>query len=250
MICFVLPAYNEDKSINLLLDRIAQLFKRENLDYKILVVNDGSTDSTLEVLKRLRKQDNRIIVIDHGVNKGLGAAIKTGLKEAVERLEGEDIIVTMDSDNTHDPGLVLEMVKKIENDGRNLVIASRFIKGGKEIGLAFHRKILSRGAGLFFKIFMPIKDVTDYSSGYRAYKVDFLTKAFEIYGERIIETSGFDCMAELLAKLSRLSLKVAEVPLELRYDLKATPSKMNIFKTIKGYFGAINRAKKFPLSSS
>jgi len=250
MVCFVLPAYNEEKSIAILLNRIEEVFGIEKVDYKIIIVNDGSTDLTSKILESFRKKNNKITVIDHGINKGLGEAIKTGLKDAIRNLDEKDIIVTMDSDNTHDPSLVFEMVKKIEQDRKNVVIASRFIKGGKEIGLAFHRKILSRGACLFFKIFMPIKGVNDYSSGYRAYSVDFLDKAFKVYGEKIIETSGFDCMAELLAKLSRLSLNVSEVPLVLRYDMKATPGKMNIFKTIKGYFSVINRARRFPVNKS
>ena len=84
-------------------------------------------------------------------------------------------------------------------------------------------------------IVFPIKGIKDYTCGFRAYNCSILKQAFEFYGEDIIESKTFVCMAEILIKLRKLKIKGAEVPLILRYDRKIGASKMQLKKTIVDY---------------
>jgi dolichol-phosphate mannosyltransferase len=234
MIYILLPAYNEERDIGSLLVRIRESMLAQGFfHYTVLVVNDGSTDKTHSIATELQQQ-MPIALLNHGVNLGLGRAMLTGLSRAAELVQDEDVLVTMDADNTHDPCLIGSMVAKIQS-GADLVIASRYEKGGEEIGLSKARSVLSRGASLLLHIFFPIPDVKDYTCGFRAYNGLALKKAFQVYGLKLVEERGFTCMAEILLKLRVLGVRVGEVPLVLRYDLKSGRSKLKIGRTILRY---------------
>jgi len=243
MIYILLPAYNEEKAIGKLIERVINLGKNSNLCLSILVVDDGSIDNTARALDNFKK-DIHIEVISHRENKGLGKALKSGLLFLLTKLGDDDIVITMDSDNTHDPSLIPMMADEIYK-GYDVVIASRFKEGGKEIGVPYTRKLFSKSAKLIFNALFSISNVRDYTSGYRAFKATVLKKAFEKYGDNLIEESGFVCMVELLLKLRRLGAIMNEVPLVLRYDYKKGKSKMKIVSTILRYLYIIT---KFRLS--
>lgn len=234
MIYLLLPAYNEEKAIGELIERVINLKKSSDLYFSILVVDDGSTDNTVSTLKYFKK-DIPLEIISHKENKGLGEALKSGILYLLPRLKDDDIVVTMDADNTHDPSLISVMVDQIFK-GYDVIIASRFNEGGKEIGVPDIRKSFSKGAKLIFTFLFPISNVRDYTSGYRAYKSTILKKLFDRYGNDIIEESGFVCMVELLLKLKKLGARMDEVPLVLRYDFKKGKTKMKIVRTIFRYF--------------
>ena len=234
MIYILLPAYNEERDIATLLHRIQDAMQALGGSYKVLVVNDGSTDGTLAVVDGLKKEIP-IELLDHGVNKGLGQAMLTGLTRAAELVQDDQILVTMDADNTHDPCLIGQMVEKIRS-GSDIVIASRYEQGGEEVGLSRLRSFLSRGASTLLMIFFPIPGAKDYTCGYRAYLGGALKIADQVFGSRLVEERGFTCMAEILIKFRSLKARVSEVPLVLRYDLKSGQSKMKVLRTILRYF--------------
>lgn len=239
MVYILLPAFNEERDIGMLLQRICDALCMLSYPYKVLVVNDGSFDGT--VAEVLRCQASMPIeLIDHEVNKGLGQAMLTGLRRAGELLQDEDVLITMDADNTHDPQLIGLMIEKLQA-GYGLVIASRYERGGVEVGLSELRSFLSRGASALLKIFFPIPGAKDYTCGYRAYRGAELKRALLVYGNSLVEERGFTCMAEILIKLRAVGVRVAEVPLVLRYDLKTGQSKMKVFQTILRYFVMIAR---------
>jgi dolichol-phosphate mannosyltransferase len=235
----VLPAYNEEKSLPALLDRVKETFAASNCECSVLVVDDGSKDGTVQVAESYQAS-MPLRIYKHPQNMGLGAAIKNGLREGAADMGDSDVVVTMDADNTHDPALIPQMLAKIES-GCELVIASRYAPGGEEIGLAPHRKVLSRGASTFLKTFFGIPGARDCSCGFRAYRVSLLRRAFETYGDKLVEETGFVCMAEVLVKLAMIGAKIDEVPLILRYDLKEGASKMKVGKTIGQYFALAKR---------
>lgn len=232
MIYILLPAYNEALALPLLLDEIRRVEWRDDV-YKVVVVDDGSTDATVAAC-RACWDDMPLDVIRHGRNLGLGSAMLTGLRHCVARSGTGDVTVAMDADNTHSPALIPQMVGAIRA-GSDIVIASRYAAGGREIGLARTRRVLSRGASVLLKAAFPIPGASDYTCGYRAYSAAILERAFSVYSDRLIEQRGFVCMAELLIKLGALGAKVTEVPLVLRYDLKGGPSKMKVARTICAY---------------
>lgn len=208
----------------------------------MIVVDDGSNDETVSIAEGYRETE-RLEVLRHPENRGLGCAIKTGLRWACERAEADDVIITMDADDTHDPALIPEMATKIRQ-GFDVVIASRYQSGGEQIGLSQMRKVMSWGASTLLGQIFRIDGVKDYSSGFRAYRAGILQKAFERYGDEFIEARGFDCMAEILLKLRTMNLRFAEVPLVLRYDRKAGRSKMPLVETIFNYLFLARRAAR------
>ncbi len=235
MIYILLPAYNEERDIPTLLHRIQDAMQSLDFNhYRVLVVNDGSTDGTLAAVSDCQGEIP-IELLDHGVNKGLGQAMLTGLTRAAALVQDEDVLITMDADNTHDPALIGQMVEKI-HAGADLVIASRYERGGEEVGLSRLRSFLSRGASTLLKTFFPIPGAKDFTCGYRAYRGEALKVVYQGYGSDLVEERGFTCMAEILIKFGAVQARVSEVPLVLRYDLKSGQSKMKVLRTIMRYF--------------
>ena len=230
MVIITLPAYNEGPTLPTLLERIRESMEENAIDYRVIVVNDGSTDGTGDTLERMR-DTLPLTRIDHEVNRGLGEAIRTGLLAAIEGAKDRDIIVTMDSDNTHTPGLIARMVRGIR-EGNDVVIASRFQPGAHVRGVPVYRRVLSRVGGLLFRLAFPTPGVRDFTSGYRAYRAGAVKQAFDTYGGEFVAESGFSCMVDILLKLRRIGAIISEVPLVLRYDMKYGVSKMFVVRTV------------------
>lgn len=242
-----LPAYNESISIAKLLDRINIMKEGFKLPLEAIVVNDGSSDDTEDYLKDYANKFSHIKYINHKGNKGLAQGMRSIIEYALDNLNDDDILIALDADNTHNPNIIPAMVEKLISKSLDIVIASRFESGGEERGLTIDRKILSRGASVFANIFFNVKNVKDYSCGFRAYRIDFLRKLKDHYKGNLIEADGFECMIEIIVKAGILGAKIGEYPLILEYNLKETPSKMKVFKTIKGYLklgGKYNRLRK------
>lgn len=231
-----LPAYNEEASLPPLLEHFVELELPEPWEMRMLIVDDGSADRTAELARSFADRLN-LEVIEHGKNRGLGPAIKTGLQAALDRSESpdEDLVVCMDADNTHHPRYVHDMLPLIA-EGADLVIASRYRPGSEERGVPAIRRLYSRGARLLFWMTLRLPGVRDYTCGYRAYRTALLRRGFEAWGDDLIEGDGFACTDELLVKLARLdpAPSIREIPFILRYDLKEGESKLPLFKTILG----------------
>ncbi len=227
----VLPAYNEEASLPKLLARFGQLPNRQSLT--IWVVDDGSKDKTAEAARRGTPGAD-IRLVSHSKNLGLGAAVQTGIRAALEIASEKDVIAVMDADDTHDTNLLAEMTKQVEG-GADIVLASRFVPGGCDATAPPFRRLLSRGAAWVFKYLFPVANVQDFTSGFRMYRVTLLARSVEHWGERLIEERGFACMVELLLKLRYCRPVIAEVPLVLRYDRKAGESKLKLFRTLIQY---------------
>jgi dolichol-phosphate mannosyltransferase len=229
MIFVILPAFNEEGSILTLIERIKIFLSKEGIQYRIIAVDDGSTDRTFMVLQS--SSEENLTILRHGKNLGLGAALQTGIKEALEKGDDDAIIVTMDADDTQSPDAISEMVKKIRYEGFDIVIGSRFRKGSIVQGVPGTRRILSLGASLLFRLLRQVPGVRDYTSGYRAYKVKALRIAIDKFGERMFQERGFSCMVDILLKCASCGMRVTEVAMELKYYRKAGRSKMKIART-------------------
>ena len=233
-----LPAYNEERSLPALLERCLPLthaLAEEGRSFRVLVVDDGSSDRTIEAAQAFAGR-LALEVVPHSVNQGLGAALRTCLTQGLARAGEEDAIATMDADNTHDPALLPAMWRQLEILGADVVIASRYARGGEEIGLSALRRVLSRGASFLLAAVTPVRGARDYTCGFRVYRAATLRRAAAAWGDRLIEEAGFTCMAEVLLKLGRGGARVDEHPLILRYDLKLGASKMKVLRTIRRYF--------------
>jgi dolichol-phosphate mannosyltransferase len=266
MAVLILPMYNEKCSIPLLKEQLARSHFAE-VD-RIIAVNDGSKDNTLELLQEWQRGEPRLCIVSYCLNRGLPGAVTAGFAAALDadsggpsasnakqassssdkanRTDGgsgcADILITMDADASHPVDLIPGMVRKI-NEGYDIVIASRYQPDASQRGLTFARKVFSWGASTLMRIFYPIQGLHDYSTNYRAYRASLVKEALQESGGRLVEATGFVGVVELLLRLCSLNPRIAEVPLNLRYDLKESESKMRVWKTVKGYLSLISKER-------
>jgi len=237
----MLPVFNEADNLRGLLERFDHTLTEFKIAYRVIAVDDGSTDNSFQVLHEL-SQTRDISILRHEVNRGLGIALQTGLLEALRTCSEREVIVTMDSDGTHMPSHIVEMMAAMD-DGFDVVIASRFRKGAACIGVPFARMCLSVGASMLFRVMFSTRGVRDFTCGFRAYRASILRLASQKYGSRLFEFEGFHSMVDLLLKLRGIDAKFAEVPLVLRYDWKEGRSKMPVLRTVMRTFQLVVRRR-------
>jgi dolichol-phosphate mannosyltransferase len=226
----VLPAFNEAANIGSVLKSLERAAGESGLPLHVIVVDDGSGDATGDVV-RAHSGPLPATLIEHPLNLGLGAAIRSGLLGAVDASMGDDVIVTMDADDTHTPAAIALMLGQIDA-GMDVIVASRYRMGSQVIGVPAFRRFLSFAGSLLFRLVFPIPGVRDFTCGYRAYRASVLKAAVNRYRQEFINEEGFQCMVDILLKLRKMDLRFSEVPLVLRYDLKGGKSKMRVGRTI------------------
>ena len=234
MIYILLPCYNEYENLKILITKINKFSIKIKQKIIIIIVNDGSSDQTDNKIKFLKKKSrNKILYLIHKNNMGLNMAMFTGLNSFLQNAKKKDILISLDSDNTHPILLIEKMLKLMKDENLDIVIASRFQNGSNIQGLSFFRKILSEGARLIFKYFFSIKNVEDYTCNYRAYKYSILKKS-NLIKKDFFKGKDFSIIADLLINLNKKinQIKIKEVPLKLRYDFKIGKSKLNVTKNI------------------
>jgi len=227
----VLPAYDEADNLPALLGGLQRTMEDGGFAYEIVVVDDGSHDRTAAIAEEWAAA-LPLRLVRHAVNQGLGATLRDGLQAALERAATDDVIITMDADDTHVPGLIVRMVQMI-GEGYDVVIASRYQPGARVYGVSALRRLMSRGASLLMRSLLPIRGVRDFTCGYRAYRADVLRRAADRYGARLVDQEGFQCMVDLLLKLRPMDPIIGEVPMVLRYDRKGGESKMRVGRTAR-----------------
>lgn len=244
----MLPAYNEEENLEVLVhqwqaykDEIQETF---DLYLRIVVTNDGSKDRTKEIGEMLQGKFDNFTLVNHEKNKGLGQAVKTGIIYILENYPHSVFTCIMDCDNTHDPRYVLDMLNKQKETSADVIIASRYQEGSKVKGVSPFRLFTSEGAKYVYSLILRVKEVRDYTCGYRLYNNSLLNQTYLRFGDHLVEERGFTCMAELLYKLYACGGTFSEVPFELRYDLKGGASKMKVIKTAVDSVGLALKLKK------
>lgn len=193
-ICIVIPVYNEASVIPEVIQELRKVDK-----FTIIVVDDGSHDNSCGVAKELG-----VVAIKHRINRGKGAAVKTGI-EAAKRLDA-DIVVTMDGDGQHDPLDIVDLVNPIIEEGCDVTLGSRLIdKKGMPVVKVIANKIGNVFTWLFYGIF-----VSDSQSGFRA---------FSKYAMQVIDTKAdkYEYDSKVIREMKNNRLKYVEVPIKVRY---------------------------------
>jgi len=224
-----LPAYNEQAAIRPLFGRIN--IAREQLvdsglavDLQVIFYNDGSTDETVAEV-RSQAIGSKVTLLSPENNGGLGRALQGIFSYFLQEARTCDVLVVMDSDDTHDPDQIMDLLKRMDGRGEDVVVASRYRKGSRVSGVPANRQILSLGFAAMVKLVLPIKGVRDYSCGYRAYTYSSLKSGASEQGF-VIDEPGFASMPEILVRLRQKPLQFGEIPLDLHYDQRLTESKM------------------------
>ena len=118
----------------------------------MIFCDDGSSDETYHIINSFAEAAP-ITLLQHKINRGLGETIRDLIEAAVEMTNKDDIIVRLESDDTHEPQFITDMIAKVR-EGNDVVIASRFQPGGSQSGVVGHRALISRCANLFMKTFL------------------------------------------------------------------------------------------------
>lgn len=233
MIRILLPVHNESESIYNLLEKYSEFFNSYAKEHIIYVINDKSNDDTSTLIKKAIDDFGNLSIEykENDVNKGLATTLKDNITIIIQTAEDNDVLITMDGDNTHNPFTILSMLLKIE-EGADIVIASRYCEGSRITGLSNKRIILSRMARVLYTALWKINGVRDYTSNYRAYKVSLLKKLLQDKPSNFITESGFSGVGELLKNISVYNPIITEVPMLLNYSNKKNASNINITKTI------------------
>ena len=207
-ICFVLPTYNEEENIENIIQQILKEEKNQSKHtFSILVVDDNSTDETQTIVQRYISLNSKVHLVT-GQKKGLGDAYKRGFKFALNDLKA-DLIFQMDSDGQHDTSLIPHFVSYIE-DGKDVVIGSRFIDGGTTPDFSFSRLLMSKVGNLLVRYLGGITQVKDCTSGYRAIRASYLKELDFSY----LSTRGYSFQSSLICDLAWRGADISEIPIE------------------------------------
>lgn len=235
MIYVVLPAFNEERVIRTLLVTLDAELAPRGIDYQAIVIDDGSTDRTVEEAElAIVQTDGRLplTIVRHPQNLGLGGALRTGIDWCLEHGSDDDVMVTLDADNTHPPALIPELVDKVRA-GADMSIASRYRPGAVVRGVPRRRLLLSEVARIVLHLTFPIPGVRDYTCCFRATRLSILRRGRDVYGDQLTTARGFEAVMDLLLRLRQVGLRAVEIPLDLDYSDRVGRSKMRVVSTIR-----------------
>lgn len=210
----VLPTYNERENIATFL----RALRAVSDDVEVLVVDDSSPDGTAQLARSLVDELGGVRVLERASKDGLGSAYRAGFAQVLA--DGYDVVVSMDADLSHDPAVIPEMLRLLD-DGADAVIGSRYVTGGGTTDWPVHRQLLSKWGNAYTRVVLglPTRDCT---SGFRAYRAAALS-AIE---PGTTGAEGYAFLTELVRRLARAGFTVVETPIIFR-DRTRGKSKMS-----------------------
>ncbi|MBU0459615.1 MAG: glycosyltransferase family 2 protein [Nanoarchaeota archaeon] len=208
-IIVVMPAYNAEKTLKDTISRIPK--KMIPSLHKIIIVNDGSIDRTEDEIKRLMKEYNHIELVNHEMNRGYGAAQKTGFNIALDK-NGE-VFVLLHSDGQYAPELLPKMIWPFfNNSNSDVVLGSRILgRGALKGGMPLYKYLGNRFLTLLENIFYNM-NISEFHTGYMLYSKKALLK---IPFNKLSNTFHFD--GEMVMMSGKKRLRITEVPIPTRY---------------------------------
>ncbi|RLC73650.1 MAG: polyprenol monophosphomannose synthase [Chloroflexi bacterium] len=196
----IVPTYNERENIRPLVEQLLAL----PIEIQVIVVDDNSPDGTGAIADELAASNSHVRVIHRSGKLGLGTAYVAGFKAALSM--GADRILTMDADFSHHPRYVPDLVDRSRD--ADLVIGSRYVRGGGTRYCTLPRKALSWGANAFVKMVLWLQAM-DCTAGFRCYRREVL----ESIDLDTIFSNGYSFLIEMLYRVQRRGWRVAEVPI-------------------------------------
>ncbi|MDP2649748.1 MAG: glycosyltransferase family 2 protein [bacterium] len=227
MIFLLAPAFNESENLEYL---VRTVYKKVPFKYRLIIVNDGSTDNTLEVAQKISAKYN-LKIIGYKKNQGPGYAFKYGFDYILKLAKDADLIVTIESDNSSDLNSLKEMIAKSRN--HDVVVASPIMIKNGLVGIKAHRKFLTYANHYITHFFFHIKGINSYGNFFRVYKPSIIRKQKKVYGSNYITEHGFTVATEILIKLDKIGATFTSVPSKVDWSNRVGQSKMIIFKYIR-----------------
>lgn len=194
-IYILVPAFNEGKVIRQILSDLLTEFSN------VIVVNDGSSDNTIEEI-----EDLEIILLNHEINLGVGAAVQTGF-DYVEKISSSHAVITFDADGQHCIDDAVSIAKAIKTCDEEIIFGSRFIEHEKNI--PFIKRIILKVIAFFTQKVTGIK-LTDAHNGLKAYKVSAIKKLK-------LQFSGYSYESELIAEVAKKNINYKELSTNVKY---------------------------------
>ena len=199
----IIPTYNEAESLPILLRELSVL--RKDFDY--LVVDDGSPDGTADICEKLKSEIPTLEILRRTKKSGLGSAYRDGYRYALGK--SFNAIIQIDADGSHQVSDLPKLLSKFESEPKvDLVIGSRWIKGGSVLNWSKDRELLSRAANVYSKLLLGLK-VLDSTAGFRIYK----TSAIRKLDLNSIKSEGYCFQIEMTRELKKLGGAISEVPI-------------------------------------
>jgi glycosyltransferase involved in cell wall biosynthesis len=222
LLSIIIPVYNEQSTIGNIIDRVKEAVEQTSLKNEIIVVDDHSHDKSLEFAKR-----KNVKLYTLKTHMGKGYALRAGFSKA-----HGDIIVTIDSDGSHRPEELSEVLAPVLQNKADLVIGSRYMNH-KKVGA---RKLNAFGVKLFNRSIQLLTglDITDSQSGYRAMK-------HEVLRRQKLRSGTYEIESEMLVKTAKENFRVAEVPISFEqrtYGRSGVDPLVDGFKILISIFSA------------
>lgn len=226
-ISIILPAYQEAENLNKILPTIKDVLNNAHLSYEVLVID---TMEELDNTKQICREFDAKYINREGGNM-YGDAIRTGFKYC----QG-DFTLVMDADGSHNPKDIIRLYDEINSKKYNLVIGSRYCKGGKTDN-SFILKAMSWALNFTYRVFFGLLKIKDISNSFRIYRTEDIKQLK-------LECSNFDIVEEILIKLNYLidNFKVSEIPVHFSKRDKGE-SKRDLMKFIFSYLTTMKRLK-------
>jgi dolichol-phosphate mannosyltransferase len=214
----VLPTYNERDNLRHALERIREVADGNDLQLHTLIVDDNSPDGTGELADRLAGEYPDVEVLHRGAKEGLGKAYIAGFRHALAG--GADLLFEMDADLSHDASYLPHFVRVIEQ-GADVVLGSRYVRGGGVENWTLSRRAISRGGCLYAQVILglPYRDLT---GGFKCFRRGVL----EAIDLDAIDIKGYGFQIEMTYRAHQLGFAIVELPI-IFVDRKVGESKMS-----------------------
>lgn len=198
----IIPTYNERENLPLIIGR---LLKAEPERVDVLVVDDSSPDGTGDLADEMAAENSKIHVMHRGGKGGLGGAYIAGFHWGLER--DYEILCEMDADGSHAPEQLYLLLDRIDS-GAEMVLGSRYVKGGKTVNWPVSREVLSRGGNIYASLALGA-GLSDITGGYRAYRREVL----EEIDLDAVDSAGYVFQVDLAWRAVEAGFDVREVPI-------------------------------------
>lgn len=217
-----IPTFNERDNIEGLLTSLFELYPSAH----VVVVDDASPDGTGELVAARAKEDSRIHLIRRDRKLGIGSAYRAAFAWALE--QGFSFVVSMDADWSHDPRDISRLLHTLES--ADVVVGSRYIRGGRTENWPWSRFVLSRGANALARLLVG-RHLSDWTSGFKCYRTSMLKML--PFGPGGIDSEGYAFQVDILYHCHQAGFRMSEVPIVFA-DRREGRTKMSRFEVYRG----------------